>query len=137
VELRVGESFLPSRPGQRAYSGKPTDTAEALRTCESLAYRIVTCCRLLLHHFGCSALVRRLIKTPNFHSLPPATSGQTSHMSDDFSYGDTHYNKFLALALPASRSSGGVSNSASLLGTLDPGSFLETCQVIVCMMMFS
>lgn len=58
-------------------------------------------------------------------------------ISDECSYEEMHYNIFLALALPTSRSSGGVSNSASLLGKLEPASFLETCQVTVCTMMFS
>jgi hypothetical protein len=101
-----------------------------VKTNESVAYRIVTCCRLLLHPTS-----YRFSST-----YATFTSSCLIWLLDRISNAlFVRYNKFLALALPTSLSSGGVSNSASLPGTLDPtaSSFLETCQVIVCMMMFS
>jgi len=128
----AARGILPSSssPGRRAQFGKLTGTAEAVKTNESVAHRIVTCCRLLLHPTS-----YRFLSTS-----ATITSSCLIWLLDRISKAlFIRYNKFIAFALPTSLSSGGVSTSASLLSTLDPtaSSVLETCQVIVCMIIFS
>jgi hypothetical protein len=144
---RVGDSgaadrdFLPPRPVNKLIlESRPV--VPIVKRLESEAVEKVTCCqgRLLQLHVACRPAYTLACGVP-CQSYCAGTKFTFSCLirsyNHIYSHGKIHYRMCLALAVPHSRSSGGVSNPASLLGTLDPASFLETCQVIVCMMMFS